>query len=59
MYARGINRYLGKNIMENLESGILSYIIVEEFGKGDDKIMKIVELKKVEQENRMIKEFIQ
>jgi len=29
-----------KNIMENLKSGNLSYIIVEEFSKEDDKMIK-------------------
>jgi len=44
--------------MENLKSENLSYIIVEEFGKEDDKMIKIVKLKKVEQRNRIIEEFI-
>ena len=30
-----------------------------EFGGGDNKIMKIARLKKVEQESRMIEEFVQ
>ena len=44
-----------KNIIEDLESENLSYIIVEkflsdlkkEFGEGDNKIIKIVKLKRV------------
>ena len=31
----------------------------KEFGKVDDKIIKIVELKKVEQESRIMKEIMQ
>ena len=45
-----------ENIMEDLESGNLSYITVEEFladlkkefGRGDNEIMKVAKLKKVE-----------
>jgi len=46
-----------ENIIENLESRNLSYVVVGEFlsdlkeklGGGDNKIIKVVELKKVEQ----------
>ena len=31
----------------------------EEYGGGNDKMMKVVELKKVEQRNRIIEEFVQ
>jgi len=31
----------------------------KEFGRGDNKIMKVVELKKVEQGSRIIEEFVQ
>jgi len=52
--------------MENLESESLSYIIVEEFlsdlkeefGRRDNETMKVAELKKVEQESRMMKKFV-
>jgi len=55
------------NIMEYLESRILSYIIVEkflsdlkeEFGEGDDKTMKVAKLKKVEQGGKTMEEFVQ
>jgi len=44
----------------------LSYVIVREFlsdlkaefSKGDDKMMKVVGLKKVEQESRIIEKFV-
>jgi len=50
-----------------LKSRSLSYATVEKFlanlkekfEEGDDKIMKVAELKKVEQKSRIIKEFVQ
>jgi len=30
----------------------------EEFGRGDDKTMKVAELKKVEQGNKIIEKFV-
>jgi len=55
-----------ENIMENLEIGNSVYATVEEFltdlkqtfKRGDNEIMKVVELKKVEQESKMMKEFV-
>ena len=52
--------------MKGKFSGRLKYIIVEEFlmdlkrefGRKDDKMMKVVELKKVEQESRIIEKFV-
>ena len=52
--------------MENLEVGSLEYEIVEEFltnlkkefWGGDDEIIKIAELKRIEQGNKMMKEFV-
>ncbi len=53
-----------ENIIKNLESESLSYIIVgeflkEEFGKGNNETIKIAELKKIEQENKTMKKFVQ
>jgi len=53
-------------VLEDLETGVLEYITVGEFlvdlkkvfGKGDNKTMKVVELKKVEQGSRTMEEFI-
>jgi len=53
--------------LEDLEAGELDYIIVgeflvdlkKEFGEGDDKTIKVAKLKKVEQRNRIIEEFVQ
>ena len=52
--------------MENLKSGSLSYTMVEEiladlkqkFGRKDNKIMKIAELKKIKQSSKTMKEFV-
>jgi len=52
--------------MKNLESESLSYIIVrkflsdlkEEFSGRDNEIMKVAELKKVEQGSKTIKKFV-
>ena len=53
--------------MENLELENLEYEIVEEFlmnlkkefGKEDEEAVKIVELKRLEQRSKIIKEFVQ
>ena len=52
-----------ENVIEELE---LEYEIVEEFlanlkrefGRGEEELVKAVELRKLEQEGRMIEEFI-
>ena len=56
-----------KNILENLEAGEVEYEsagdflaeIKKEFGEGDEKLMKVAELKKIEQGSRIMKEFVQ
>jgi len=53
--------------LEDLERGLLDYKTVrefltdirKEFGGGDKKLVKIAELKKVEQESKKIEEFVQ
>jgi len=55
-----------ENIMEDLESGNLSYATVgeflsdlkQEFSGGDDEMMKVAELKKIEQGSRTMEEFV-
>ena len=55
-----------ENIIENLESRNLSYVIVGEFlsdlkeklGGEKNEIIKVVELKKVEQRSKIIEEFV-
>ena len=54
-------------MLKDLEIGELEYMAVEEFLadlrkkilRGDDKMMKIVELKRIKQESRMMEEFVQ
>ena len=56
-----------ENIIENLESRSLSYVIVGEFlsdlkeklGGEKNEIIKVVELKKVEQRSKIIDKFVQ
>ena len=56
-----------ENVMEDLKSRSLSYTTAKEFlsdlkegfGREDDKIMKVAELKKVKQGNKTIEEFVQ
>ena len=56
-----------ENILENLDLGNLEYEIAEEFledlkkkfGGGDEEVVKVVELRKLEQEGRIIKDFMQ
>ena len=57
---------LKKNIIENLERELLNYKLLEEFladlkeefEERDDKIMKVAELKNVEQECKTMEEFV-
>jgi len=56
-----------ENIMEELEAGEIEYETVEEFlsslkkefGGGEEKSVKVVELRKLEQGGRTIEEFVQ
>jgi len=60
---RGLADIWKKNILENLESEDLKFPSVEdflvelkkEFGGGDNKSAEVAELKKLEQESRMMK----
>jgi len=53
--------------LEDLEGGLLEYEIVgeflvnirKEFGEGDKKLVKVAELKKLEQKEKMKKKFVQ
>ena len=53
--------------MKDLEGGLLEYKIAgeflenikKEFGGGDKETVKVAKLKKLEQEGKMIKEFVQ
>ena len=54
-------------MLEDLEAEVLEYEIVGEFlvnirkkfGRGDEELVKVAELKKLEQEEKIIKEFVQ
>jgi len=56
-----------ENVLEDLEVRELEYATVgkflaklkKKFGKGDNEMMKVAELKKVEQWNKIIEEFVQ
>ena len=56
-----------ENVMEELEAGEIEYETVEEFlssvkkkfGRGEEESVKVVELRKLEQEERIIEEFVQ
>jgi len=64
---RGLADVWKKNMIEDLESRSLSYITIgeflsdlkEEFSSGDNKMIKITELKKVEQRSKTMEEFVQ
>ena len=55
-----------RKILEDLEIGELEYVIVgefltdlkKEFDRENNKIIKVAELKKVEQENKTMKKFV-
>ena len=55
-----------KNILEDLEEGLLEYKTVKEFladikkefGEGDKKSVKVTELKKLEQGEKTMEEFM-
>ena len=56
-----------ENVLKDLEEGILEFelvgeflvVIKKEFGGGDEELVKVVELKKLEQGERIMEEFIQ
>ena len=56
-----------KNIMEELEAGEMEYETVEEFltslkkefGEEEEELVKVAELRKLEQEERMMERFVQ
>jgi len=62
----GLANVWKKNTLEDLEGGLLEYETVgeflanirKEFGKEDEESIKVAELKKLEQEGKMMKEFV-
>ena len=68
MYVQGGSVNIWKeNIMEELEIGEIEYEIVEEFltalkkefGRGEEELVKAVELRRLEQGERTMEEFVQ
>jgi len=53
-------------VLENLEGGLLEYEMVgefltnikKEFDRGDDELIKVAELQKLEQGNKMMEKFV-
>jgi len=64
---RGVVDIWKENILEDLEVGEVEYESAEEFlieikkefGGGDKELVKVVELKRIEQEGRSMEEFVQ
>ena len=62
----GLANVWKKNTLEDLEGGLLEYETVgeflanirKEFGKEDEESIKVAELKKLEQEEKMMEEFV-
>ena len=56
-----------ENVMEELKAGEMEYemaeefltVLKKEFGRGEEEVVKAAKLRKLEQEERMMKEFIQ
>jgi len=56
-----------ENVLEDLEVGKVEYELAgefltqikKEFGGGDEELMKVTELKRIEQGSRTMKEFVQ
>jgi len=63
---RGAADIWKKSILEDLKGGLLEYETVGEFlvdirkkfGERDEKSVKVTELKRVEQESKMMEEFV-
>jgi len=56
-----------ENVLEDLEVGKVEYELAgefltqikKEFGGGDEELMKVIELKRIKQGSRTMKEFVQ
>lgn len=64
---RGSANIWKENIMKDLKRRLLNYEVVKEFladlkekfGGGDEKVNKVVELRRLEQEGKMMEKFVQ
>ena len=66
LYIQGKSMDMQKeNILEDLESekiefeSVEEFLLQKEFGRGDKESVKVAELKKIEQKERIIEKFIQ
>jgi len=55
----GLANIWKENVLEDLEAGEFLAEIKKEFGGGDKESVKVAELKKIKQEGRIMKEFVQ
>jgi len=55
----GLANIWKENVLEDLEAGEFLVEIKKEFGGGDKESVKVAELKKIKQEGRIMKEFVQ
>ena len=67
MYVQGRSADVWKkNVLENLEGGLLEYKnigeflvdIKKEFGEGDEELVRVAELRRLEQRRKTIEEFV-
>jgi len=64
---RGLSRYMKREFFGRFGNRKLEYVIIgkfltdlkKEFGEEDNKIMKVAELKKIEQGSKIIDDFVQ
>ena len=67
MYRERLADIWKENMLKNLKEGLLEYKIAEEFlvdirkefGEEDKESVKVAELRRLEQGNKIIKEFVQ
>ena len=67
IYAKGLTDIWKKNMLKDIEIEKLKFIstgnfltkLKKKFGRGDSKSAKVAKLKKVEQENKTMEEFVQ
>ena len=67
MYREGLADIWKENMLKDLKEGLLEYKIAEEFlvdirkefGEEDKESVKVAELRRLEQGNKIIKEFVQ
>ena len=58
IYVRKIGRYVEEEYNRKYKEWEFLADLKKKFNKGDNNIMKVVELKKMEQESKIIEEFV-